>query len=84
MCFYLSTIVSAQDNTHVAFRFVLIATQRQLELSIGKEAGAIDSVLYFRKGGSVKNISDVRDKRIGVGQILAHGNFGLGFQVSKI
>jgi hypothetical protein len=73
-------MASSQDNSCFAFRFVPIATQRQL--SIGKEAGAIGSVLYSRKDGPVKNISDVRDKRVGVGQILAHGSFGLGFQVA--
>ena len=59
--------------------FTPIATQRQL--SIGKEAGAIGSLVYSMKNGSVQNISDAVEKRIGVGQILAVGTYQLGFQV---
>ena len=60
-------------------RYAPIATQRQQ--SAGKESGAIGSLVYSMKSGPVQNVSDARDKRIGIGQILAVGTYQLGFQV---
>ena len=55
-----------------------IATQRQR--TNGKEAGAIGGVVYVLKTGGIHNLSQVRDKRIGVGTIWASGGYQLGVQ----
>ncbi len=50
---------------------------------LGKETGALGTVIYTRKDGAIDTIPDIRGKRIGVGQVLSLGTFGLGFQVSR-
>jgi hypothetical protein len=57
-----------------------LATLR--DFILGKESGALGSVIYTRKDGAIDTIPDIRGKRIGVGQILSLSTFGLGIQVS--
>jgi hypothetical protein len=57
--------------------FTPLTSRRQL--SLGKESGAVGSAILSKKDGPIRNISDVRGKRIGVGVVL--GAYQRGFQV---
>ncbi len=65
----------------MTFRFSPLATLR--DSILGQETGALGTVIYTRKDSAIDTIPDIRGKRVGVGQVLSLGTFGLGFQVSR-
>ena len=63
------------------FGFTPMATQRAV--AAGKEASAVGSLIYsLLSNEKIKNISDLRGKRIGVGRVLIAAVFPLQFKVS--
>ena len=49
---------------------------------MGTDAGAVGAAIYSKKDGAVRNITDVRGKRVGLGIVL--GAYQLGMQVLRL
>ena len=65
----------------LAASFTNLVTQRVSML--GKEAGGYGGTIFsLKSSGSVMNISDIRGKSIGVGNVWAPGGFALPRMVS--
>ena len=65
------------------FGFAPLATQRAV--LAGQETGAVTALIYsFKANAAIKNISDLRGKRIGVGRVLVADAYPLQFQVSNL
>jgi hypothetical protein len=63
------------------FGFTPLATQRVI--AAGSESGAVGSLIYsLLSNANIKNISDLKGKRIGVGRVLVAAVFPLQFKVS--
>ncbi len=62
------------------FGFTPLATQRVI--AAGKETGAVGALIYsLLSNTNIKNISDLKGKRIGVGRVLIAAVFPLQFKV---
>jgi TRAP-type uncharacterized transport system substrate-binding protein len=62
------------------FGFTPFATARVT--AAGKETGAVGSLIYsLLSNTAIKNITDLKGKRIGVGRVLVESTFSVQFQV---
>jgi hypothetical protein len=63
------------------FGFTPLATQRVM--AAGTETGAVGSLIYsLQSNANIKNISDLKGKKIGVGRVLIAAVFPLQFKVA--
>ena len=64
------------------YDFSIIATQRVRAL--GKETGGYGGLIFSLKSNpNITTVYDLKDKRIGVSQVLATGSFAMPWQVTR-